>query len=115
MSQDYYYSYRITEKALESIPSINHVILGAGYFSPYMDLSRAVNKGELNRIISVYDRYFHDIHNMPPQKYRELKEEEPNRKSEDRTEEIFRRMFEARKFQRLCQCGDRSCRKRRDQ
>ena len=110
-SQDYYYSYRIIERALECIPSIKHVVLGTCYISPFIDLSRAQDRDEMNRIISVYDRYFHDIHNMLPQKYSELKDEEQKRKADEVTGDISGKdlmsLYEARKDNYFCTERDR--------
>lgn len=64
MSQDYYYSFKIIEKALKDMPSIKTVILGTSYMSPFMDLSKSKNSGEIARVVNVYGRYFHDIHNL---------------------------------------------------
>ena len=72
-SQDYYYSFKIVEKALKEIPSLKHVILGTGYISAYMDLSRAQSRNELDRIVRVYGRYFNDIHNMDPSLYQSMR------------------------------------------
>lgn len=73
LSQDYYYSSKIAEKAMESIPTLRHIVLGTTYYSPYMDLSRAKSAGELGRIVRVYGRFFGDIHNMDKEKYAELR------------------------------------------
>ena len=69
LSQDFYYSELIIKKALEEIPSLKTVILGTSYVAPFLDLSKARNRGEIARVINVYDKYFHDIHNMDPETY----------------------------------------------
>ena len=103
LSQDYYYAYKIIEKAIESIPALEHVVIGTTYYSPYMDLSRTLNVAELERIVRVYGRYFHDIHNMDAQTYTDLKEGIFFKKNtEGRStiqEDDVQHMYEAR-------CGD---------
>ena len=64
LSQDYYYSSLIIHSALERIPSLRTVILGVSYISPFMDLSRSKNQGEIARITQVYGKYFGDYHHM---------------------------------------------------
>ena len=103
LSQDYYYSYKITEKVIESIPALEHVVIGTSYYSSYMDISRTRSVGELERIVRVYGRYFKDIHNMDVQTYTDLKEGILSIKNiEGRSmlpKDDAQRMYEAR-------CGD---------
>ena len=116
LSQDYYYSYKIIQKALDKIHTLKHIVIGTGYLSPYMDLSGARNKNELARIVRVYGRYFQDIHHMDASEYERMRSEilpgindDPedtapgNRFSED----TFFRLYEERKDDYFCQERDR--------
>ena len=115
LSQDYYYSYRIIEKALDNIHTLEHIVLGTGYLSPYMDLSAACNKNELERIVRVYGRYFQDIHHMDAREYERMRSDIlpgnndgpgdafGNRFSED----TFFRLYEERKDDYFCRERDR--------
>ena len=110
LSQDYYYSYRIIEKALDRIHSLEHIVIGTGYLSPYMDLSRARNKNELERVVRVYGRYFQDIHHMDAREYERMRSEilpgnndEPGDASGNRfSEDTFFRLYEERKDDYFC-------------
>lgn len=73
-SQDYYYSFKLIERALARLSSLKHIIIGTGYVSSYMDLSAVKNPNELDRIVRVYGRYLGDIHNMDPGLYQSLRE-----------------------------------------
>ncbi|SCY10024.1 hypothetical protein SAMN02910292_00878 [Lachnospiraceae bacterium XBB2008] len=64
ISQDYYYSARIIERAMEMLPHLTDVVIGTSYYAPFMDLSKAKNEGERSRITNVYGRYFNDYHNI---------------------------------------------------
>ena len=116
LSQDYYYSYRIIEKALDNIHTLKHIVIGTGYLSPYMDLSRTRNKNELGRIVRVYGRYFQDIHHMDAREYERMRSEilpgnhdgpgdavSGNRFSED----SFFRLYCERKDDYFCKERDR--------
>ena len=41
LSQDYYYSSKIIENALEQIPSLKYVVLGTSYISAFSDVSKS--------------------------------------------------------------------------
>ncbi len=85
-------------------------MIGTGYLSPYIDLSRARNKNELGRIVRVYGRYFQDIHHMDAWEYEKMRSEilpgnndEPGDASGNRfSEETFFRLYEERKDDYFC-------------
>ncbi len=111
LSQDYYYSGKIIERALEDISSLRTVILGTSYISPFMDLSRARNRDELARIVKVYDRYFDDMHNADRGICEEIRKELLNYNShafdeEFAKEELFK-MYDERKDDYFCRERDR--------
>lgn len=94
LSQDFYYSSKIIEKAIENIPTLRHIMLGATYYSPYMDLSMARNTRELERIVRVYGRFFDDIHHMDKEKYSVLRAQILANTKGSITEEQSLRMFQ---------------------
>lgn len=106
LSQDYYYSSKIIKKALESIPTLQHIVIGTGYVSPFLDLSVAKNTNELGRIVRVYGRYFHDIHHMDASEYSEMAAHILPAESREREKEVFK-LYEERKDNYFCRERDR--------
>lgn len=62
-SQDIYYAYKIAKEIIDSNNNINKCIIGTGYYSFYLDMSKSVNDG-IPRIKNVYYPIFKDSHNF---------------------------------------------------
>lgn len=62
-SQDLYYAFELLKKVCTEEHSIKNVILGCGYYSFFSDLSKTKNRGELERISTVYAPILNDWHN----------------------------------------------------
>ena len=62
-SQDLYYAFELLKKVCSEEHSVKNVILGCGYYSLFSDLSRTKNRGELERISTVYAPILNDWHN----------------------------------------------------
>lgn len=111
LSQDYYYSGKIIERALDVIPSLKTVILGTSYVSPFIDLSRMKNRDELSRIVKVYDRYFHDHHNADMVSCEDIRKKLLDNNvhafDEEFEKEEFFKMYDERKDDYFCRERDR--------
>lgn len=62
-SQDLYYSYEIVKQVINENKKIKKCYIGTGYWSFYLDLSRAQNAHELARVENIYYPILKDSHN----------------------------------------------------
>lgn len=62
-SQDLYYSFKIAKNVIDENQNIKKCYIGTGYWTFYLDLSRAQNSHELARIENIYFPIFKDSHN----------------------------------------------------
>lgn len=62
-SQDFYYGCKIAEKVINKTENIKNIILGAGYYSFFSDLSKTQDEDEISRLSKVYYPILADYHN----------------------------------------------------